>query len=411
MSSLPEIKGKSAVKRKQMAIVLFGLAGFLALLIGGLYMSDPNRKNGGAAQNPMNKPPPDVTKSFKTPASGRTDQEVWVTKSEADLKQLQTQYEDMQRRLKEAEERANNAGSAPPPPSSFPQNFSSTVGPNSRENLPPPPPPPSSIGSRAQPGAMSPGQVGPDGQPVRQPGIQVIDLSEPEISEPGKAAGTPKRTSKNYLPAGSFAKVKLLSGMDAPTGALARTQPTPVFIVIKDRGSLPNDFRSNVRECRIVGAAYGDLSAERAYIRLETLTCVTPDDEIVEVSVKGYVAGEDGKTGLRGDVVSKQGQMIGKAALAGLASGLGTSISQAYTQVSTNPLGAVQTVDPKDIGKQGLAQGAATALEKIADFYIARAEELFPVIEIGAGRTVDIVITEGVALGDAFERAALALEE
>ncbi len=410
MSSLPEIKGKSAVKRKQMAIVLFGLAGFLAVLIGGLYMSDPNRKNGGAAQNAMNKPPPDVTKSFKTPASGRTDQEVWVSKSEADLKQLQSRYDDMERRLKEAEDRGSRGSTEPPPPSSFPQAFSSTAVPNTRDNLPPPPPP-SAISSRAQTGTMSSGQVGPDGQPVRQPGIQVIDLSEPEVSDPGKAAAVPKRTSKNYLPAGSFAKVKLLSGMDAPTGALARTQPTPVFIVVKDRGTLPNDFRSNVRECKIIGAAYGDLSAERAYIRLETLSCVTPDDEIVEVAVKGYVAGEDGKAGLRGDVVSKQGQMIGKAALAGLASGLGTSISQAYTQVSTNPLGAVQTVDPKDIGKQGLAQGAATALEKIADFYIARAEELFPVIEIGAGRTVDIVITEGVPLGDAFERAALALEE
>lgn len=409
MSSLPQIKGQSAVKRKQMAIVLFGLAGFLAILIGGLYMSDPNRKNGGAAQDPRIPPPPDVTRSFKTPASGRTDQEVWVTKSEADLKQLQAKYDDMERRLKEAEDRSGNE-SLPPPQPSFPSAFSSTVVPSMREDLPPPPPP-SAISSRVQPAAISAGEVGPDGQPVRQPGIQVIDLSETETAEQGKAAAPPKRTSKNYLPAGSFAKVKLLSGMDAPTGAMARTNPHPVLILIKDRASLPNVFQSNVRECRIIGAAYGDLSSERAFVRLETLSCIMPDDEVIEVAVKGYIAGEDGKSGLRGDVVSKQGQIIGKALLAGLASGLGSGISDAYTNVSTSPLGTVQTVDPKDIGKQGLAQGAATALEKIADFYIARAEELYPVIEIGAGRTGEIVLTEGVALGEAFERAALALEE
>jgi conjugal transfer pilus assembly protein TraB len=175
-----------------------------------------------------------------------------------------------------------------------------------------------------------------------------------------------------------------------------------------DLARLPNRYRGRIQECFVTAAAYGDLSAERAYMRLEKLSCVLKTGEVLDLSVKGYVTGEDGKNGFRGHVVSKQGQLIARALFAGIASGLGTSIAQSYAQVSTSALGSVQSVDPSDVAQVGLATGVSNALEKVADFYIERANELYPIIEVDSARIGEIVLTDAVGLGDAFEKISRA---
>ncbi len=48
---------------------------------------------------------------------------------------------------------------------------------------------------------------------------------------------------------------------------------------------------------------------------------------------------------------------------------------------------------------QGAAvKGASKALDRIAQFYIDMAEGIFPVIEVDAGRQVDIIVTKGTNL-------------
>ena len=37
-------------------------------------------------------------------------------------------------------------------------------------------------------------------------------------------------------------------------------------------------------------------------------------------------------------------------------------------------------------------------MDRLAQYYISLAEKTFPVIEVDAGRSVDVVLTEGVAL-------------
>ncbi len=37
-------------------------------------------------------------------------------------------------------------------------------------------------------------------------------------------------------------------------------------------------------------------------------------------------------------------------------------------------------------------------MDRLAQYYIALAEKTFPVIEVDAGRTVDVVLTQGVAI-------------
>jgi conjugal transfer pilus assembly protein TraB len=83
------------------------------------------------------------------------------------------------------------------------------------------------------------------------------------------------------VPAGSLLKGVLLTGLDAPTGRSARRDPYPALVRIKHEALLPNRFRADVRECFLVAAGFGDLSAERASLRGETLSCVRADGGVI----------------------------------------------------------------------------------------------------------------------------------
>jgi conjugal transfer pilus assembly protein TraB len=147
-------------------------------------------------------------------------------------------------------------------------------------------------------------------------------------------------------------------------------------------------------------SGYGDISSERVYGRTETLTCVLKDKTILETKIKGYISGEDGKNGMRGRLVSKQGQLIAYSLLSGLAGGVGQGLAESVTSLNTNPLGSTQTVDPDKVFEYGAYRGTGTALDRISRWYLERADETYPIIEAAAGRTVEIVITEGVYLDE-----------
>lgn len=198
-----------------------------------------------------------------------------------------------------------------------------------------------------------------------------------------------------WMPTGSFMSGILLSGLDAPTGGQSQTNPHPVLIRVQNEATLPNRFRENVKECFIVGAGYGDISSERAYIRTETLSCVMKTGRTLDVPIKGFIAGEDGKNGMRGRLVSKDGQMIAKALLAGFASGIGTAFQQSTMTQSISPLGATNTVTPNQALQAGAYGGVSQSMNMLAQHYIKLAEQTFPIIEIDAGRKIDIVITKG----------------
>ncbi|MFX9343881.1 TrbI/VirB10 family protein, partial [Acinetobacter baumannii] len=62
--------------------------------------------------------------------------------------------------------------------------------------------------------------------------------------------------------------------------------------------------------------------SERAYLRGETISCVTKQGKVLEADFPAYAVGEDGKAGIRGRLVSKQGQVIGRALMAGFLDGV-----------------------------------------------------------------------------------------
>lgn len=215
-----------------------------------------------------------------------------------------------------------------------------------------------------------------------------------------RAAG-PIKEGEAYLPTGSIISGTLLTGIDAPTGQGARRDPAPALLRIKKEAILPNRYRADIRECFALVGGYGDLSSERAYLRGESISCVKNDGSIIESKLAGYTVGSDGKAGVRGRLVTKQGQLIARAMMAGFIKGVGEAFS--YTPVptlQTSPSGKVdymQQLSPEAIQSAGMS-GVGDAMDRIAKFYIDMAEGMYPVIEIDAGRTVEFVLNGGLRL-------------
>ncbi|EEM6545583.1 hypothetical protein DA616_18230 [Salmonella enterica subsp. enterica serovar Dublin] len=206
--------------------------------------------------------------------------------------------------------------------------------------------------------------------------------------------------------------------MDAPTSQGARRDPFPSTLRIQKEAILPNRFRADVRECFLIVSGYGDLSSERAYLRGETFSCVRDDGGVIEAKLDSYAVGEDGKAGVRGRVVSKQGQIIAKSLMAGFLGGVSEAFDvNPVPVVSTNPGSNTQYQSVfSDQMLQGAAvKGASKALDRIAQFYIDMAEGIFPVIEVDAGRQVDFLLVPDQAHagtgGTAFDDVWVTLKD
>jgi conjugal transfer pilus assembly protein TraB len=198
------------------------------------------------------------------------------------------------------------------------------------------------------------------------------------------------------LPPGSILSGVLLTGLDAPTALAARRDPMPALLRVKQDTILPNLHSADQRECFVLVSGYGDLSAERAYLRAEDLSCVLADGSTFHERIEGYVVGEDGRAGMNGKVVSRQGAFIARSLVTGIMEG----IAQAFGRQQSYGIGVSQgQLSFQQAGDQttgGAISGAAKGLDRIADFYLQQAVAMFPVVEILAGRKVDLVLTNEV---------------
>lgn len=212
------------------------------------------------------------------------------------------------------------------------------------------------------------------------------------------------KTPNDNIPAGSFVKAVLLGGVDAATSLNSANDPRPVLLRLVDKGTLPNRFRSDVCDCHVLGSAYGDLSSERVFIRLEKLSCVDKKTQaIVETGIAGYVSGEDGRAGVRGVVVTRDDALLRHAFAGGILGGVSRALSLANTSnraTTVTPIGISTLQNGKDALRSGTGEGVANALDRYAKYYIDRAEQLQPVIQVAAGRKVTIVFTQGTKFGD-----------
>ncbi|WP_267523581.1 TraB/VirB10 family protein [Campylobacter sp. MG1] len=229
-----------------------------------------------------------------------------------------------------------------------------------------------------------------------------INDEEEDLKNSDKEAKNDKKDNF-IIPATSVLKAVLLSGFDAPTLAQAKTNPAPILLKVTDLSIGANQFSQDLRDCFILAEGYGDLSSERAYLRTTTLSCVNNDSKNIVADLSGFVSGEDGKNGLRGRVVTKQGALISRTIIAGFLSGIGEAFSnRGLVSTTTSDGNVISGFDGKlsdtEIANQGLGKGISNAAEKLADFYLKMADQISPVIEISANREVDIILTKNLVI-------------
>lgn len=282
------------------------------------------------------------------------------------------------------------------------------------ENLPPPPPlPPGMTRDASQVQELTGGGTpGAPGAPVVSNQPVIFTPPAPQSADStGAKVDYEENPFAGYLPAGSFAKVVLLTGLDAGAGQQTRANPQPVLLRVQNNAQTPGGGRYQMKNCFLIGSAYGDLSAERAYIRLARLSCVdTARGLVLETDISGYISDSDGFQGLRGKLVRRTGQLLAKAILAGFADGIaqvaGAAASTQASQLTTFGSGvgagvgqqADVTIDTGGLAKAGAFGGAANAAGLIAEYYLNEAQNIFPVISVPPGRKGSVVITEGSAL-------------
>ena len=213
------------------------------------------------------------------------------------------------------------------------------------------------------------------------------------------------KTPAKYVASGSFARAVLLTGVVAETGTDAQSAPQPILLRLVDHGIFSKGYKTKaIKDAIIIGSCYGVLSSERALCRLESVSLTDEKDAIIERSLEGWLIGEDGRPGLKGDVVDKASDVARMAILNGILGGI-AGFFQNQAQASTFPVspisGAAHALKGTDALKAGASSGVGSALTKLADYAIKRAEQMNPVILIGAGRQVDVVFRRGFHIEDA----------
>ena len=79
-------------------------------------------------------------------------------------------------------------------------------------------------------------------------------------------------------------------------------------------------------------------------MRLERLSCVSPNHhEVIELPVEGTVFGPEGKNGVRGVPLWREGALLKRAFIAGSLSGFSQGIASQYTTTALSPTGAVSS--------------------------------------------------------------------
>jgi conjugal transfer pilus assembly protein TraB len=393
------------LKRKKL-VFIFILAG-IGIIVAMAYGIQKS------SRTKIKKPPPPKKQEVVETENIDVIKETWLAKGSSEIDTLKKQVKELQQQLLEAKKERQSQnfqnqlqqlehsqkqstqsvpeekkGSAPKTQKLQASSSSFNYG------YPPPPPPPQNYSRQNQ---NKKGNIGP--RPLTDV-IAVVGKEDIQEVEEKKEEQKKQETNTVEIPAGSFVKAILLSGLDAPTGGKAQSMPYPVLLRVIDKSILPNKWQADIKDCFMIGEGIGELSSERVFIRVHTLSCVTESGKTYQKKIKAYVSGEDGKVGLKGMVVSKQGALLARTLVAGFLEGMAKAFAQQNTIVSVSPLGQTQTLDTSKATQIAAVQGLSDATKKLADFYMKLVDQTFPVIEVNAGRKVDVVFLSEVKFGE-----------
>jgi conjugal transfer pilus assembly protein TraB len=247
------------------------------------------------------------------------------------------------------------------------------------------------------------------GDPTFAPGeVKLMSFASEKAGPAGPRTARPEtppvvvEDSPDYLPPNSYAPARVIVGVDASAGVSSQTDPLPVVLRITGpaRSVMQNGkvLTTRIEGCIVNGAARGDLSSEKVYVKLARMTCDQPGGRVAVSEVKGFISFA-GKSGVRGRVVSREGNLVSQALLAGIIGGFGRGFSANANGIFAGQVGGGQqrgALSATDILAGGLGQGAGEAADTVSRYLIERAEQYQPVVEMPTGIAVEIVFLDGV---------------
>ena len=198
-----------------------------------------------------------------------------------------------------------------------------------------------------------------------------VRVSAPDGGQTAQADsgnGVPSEEPIIQLALGSIISGTLINGAIAPTNIGGQDQPIPILMRIKREAIMPNHFSLDIRECHMLGAGIGRFSTGRLDIRAEAISCIRSDGKAIEQPIQAYaVSSQDGLTGVQGTIVNRNSKVI------------------------------------------------ANAMERLAEYYLAMAEETWPVVEVQAGVEVTFIVQKGMSMNipdvDAEEESSVQLTD
>ena len=205
----------------------------------------------------------------------------------------------------------------------------------------------------------------------------------------------------NYIPPNAHAPAVVYVGVDAGTGSAAQADPqVAAFLIDGPAKHVVADGRiqeTDLTGCLVNGAATGDLSTERVFIKLQKMTCPLADGRVAVSTVEGHVT-SNGKSGVRGQIVSRQGDLLTTAMIAALAEGVGGATSRfGQGGLGIGAGGGLSTELPSssDIAISGVGGGVAAAGDTVSQYVLDRARAYDPVVQMPTGVRVELVFING----------------
>lgn len=204
--------------------------------------------------------------------------------------------------------------------------------------------------------------------------------------------------SEHYVPSGTFVRAVILGGADADASVNGQSKNNGVMLFkLLQAGTLPNGQHSRLQGCFVTASSYGDISSERAFVILDKLSCAQPGRPIIDKTVTGW-AFFGGKVGIKGQPLMRDNKVMQWAGISGAMAGIASAAQYSQSVQSISALGSAMTVPSSNIAPYAAYGGASKAADVLSNYYVKRAEQYHPVIQVGSGNLVTIVFKDGFYL-------------
>ncbi len=230
-----------------------------------------------------------------------------------------------------------------------------------------------------------------------------------QIEDDAKDKDPKKEADKNYHLSTGLSQAYMITGAYAPAFQEGEAEPLPVLFEAEGQIIQPNDHLASVDKCFLLGSAKGNMNSQTANIKLVSISCILNEGEYrIEGAISGWVIGENGIPGVHGELIHKNGAWLARTFVSGFLETFANAIGGGNTSTinlgtdtttngsssnSRNQVGTGTSIN-NNLATAG-AQGISTVFNKLGDYYLKMAEQIFPVIEVRGGRTVDLLLIGG----------------